>query len=71
MKPLKTTKEMLQKLMKVTVQYNVLCPVKSIEKYLVVLNPNCDSFWHRPISKEKKTTDAVWNENTPVGKTHW
>lgn len=50
-----------------TVPNNVLCPVKSIEKYLAVLNPNCDSFWQRPKIKEKKT-EVVWYENIPVGK---
>ena len=46
---------------------NVLCPVKSLEKYISVLNPNCDSFWQRPKSLEKKS-GSIWYENVCVGK---
>lgn len=42
--------------------------MKSTEKYLAVLNPNCNSFWQRPKSKKKKKIEVVYNENILVGK---
>ena len=43
------------------------CPIKSLEKYLSKLNPQCTSFFQRPKSKMFHT-DAVWYDNVPVGK---
>ena len=37
---------------------NVLCPVKSIEKYISVLNPNCDSFWQW--QRRKSLEIKIW-----------
>ena len=47
---------------------NALCPVRSFEKYLSVLNPNCDSMWQRP--RDIFTTDSSepWYCNVPLGQ---
>ena len=44
------------------------CPVNSLEKYLMRLNPNCDAFWQRPKPPSQVKDDDVWYDNVPVGK---
>ena len=46
---------------------DINCPVKSLEKYLSKLNPNCNSFFQRPKSKHHYCDD-VWYDNVPVSK---
>ena len=43
------------------------CPVASFEKYLSVLNPNCDALFQTPLPSVKPD-DRVWFKKSPVGE---
>jgi hypothetical protein len=43
------------------------CPVKSFEKYLMKLNPQCDALWQRP-KDFLLASDSQWYYNSPVGE---
>ena len=42
-----------------------LCPVRSFENYLNVLNPRCDALWQQP--KNKIPAEGPWYNAQPVG----
>lgn len=46
---------------------NPVFHVLSLDKYLLVLNPDCDIFWQRPETVEKKM-EYIWFDNAAVGK---
>ena len=49
--------------------YCKLCPVRSFEKYLSLLNPNCKYFWQRRKPVEKVMDySTVWYDNVPVSR---
>ena len=47
---------------------DINCPVKSLEKYLSKLNPNCNRFFYQRPKSKHHYCDDVWYDNVPVGK---
>lgn len=47
---------------------DAFCPLKSFQKYLSKLNPNCNRFLQRPVRKfHCHDESASWYENAPLG----